>query len=189
MESTITIRKKDGTTDIWRCQEIGIDALRANERNTTLGEAFLFWPDFIPPSVAFDFASEKASGSPATARAANPALASAFRVDCGRQNPFDFRIGDLGAEANSKALRDIEPDHLRRILAQDLNYAKSSRRPLYQHIHQQIDGNTHECYRLLLPVPGGNRDITEIFGFCRPREPSRAPQRAHRRNEKSTQDR
>jgi hypothetical protein len=56
---------------------------------------------------------------------------------------------------------------MRRLLALDMNYAKSCRRPLYQRIYQRIDGNAQECYRLLLPVLGATSEVAQIYGFCR----------------------
>ena len=170
MDSTITFRNEDGSSDTWRCREIQIDRLLERERDSTLGEAFLFWSDFVHPAAAFDFTpGGKGIDCPAEPVRPNPSLTSVFRVDCRSLNPFDFRIGLPTKPDEAVTLRDIAPDHVRRILALDLNYAKGCRKPLYQQISQQIDGETQECYRLLLPVLGAQNDVAEIFGFCRPR--------------------
>lgn len=190
MESTITFRNTDGTSNVWRCRELPLKELLERETNTLLGEAYLFWSDFINPSTAFDFASESDDAAfTAGPSGLNPGLTSVFRVDCRSRNPFDFRIGLPGHPDRAVALRRVTPDHIRRILTQDMNYAKGCRKPLYQHIHQQFDGATQECYRLLLPVLGDARDITEIFGFCRPGGTERKENRVVSRSEKSTHER
>jgi len=169
MDSTLIFRNDDGTTNTWRCQEIGIQRLLADEYNTLLGEAYLFWSDFVHPSVAFDFDASRKSGPPATkAQIANPALAPIFRVDCRSQNPFDFTIELPTMVHDDITVRDLGPDYIRRIVALDLNYAKGYRKPLYQNIKQEIDGIARQCYRLLLPVLGATHEVAEIFGFCRP---------------------
>lgn len=189
MESTTTVRKEDGTSYLWRCRELGLDTLLARERSSPLGEAYLFWTDFIHPSVAFDFAADPgAADAFPELTTANVALATAFRVDCSGDNPFDFRIGLPAHAGPGLVLRDVRPDYVRRILAQDLNYVKGSRRPLYQYVHQEIDGAVRERYRLLLPILSRTQDVSEIYGFCRPCYAEQSSRRPRKRSEKSTQD-
>lgn len=169
MDSTLVFRNDDGTTNTWRCREIGVQRLLADEYNSLLGEAYLFWSDFVHPSAAFDFDASRKSAGPATkTQIANPALAPVFRVDCHSQNPFDFTIELPTMARDDVTVRDLSPDYIRRIVALDLNYAKGHRKPLYQHIKQEIDGVARNCYRLLLPVLGTTHEVAEIFGFCRP---------------------
>ena len=190
MESTTTVRKEDGTSYLWRCRELGLDTLLARERKSPLGEAYLFWTDFIHPSVAFDFVEDSRMAEESSEAApANMALAAVFRVDCSGENPFDFRIGLPARTGPDLALRNVRPDYVRRILAQDLNYVKGSRRPLYQHVHQELDGVLRERYRLLLPVLSRTQDVSEIYGFCRPCYSKTSSRRPRKRSEKSTQDR
>ena len=174
MDSTLTFRNEDGSTDLWRCRDIPLERLRERERNSPLGEAYLFWSDFVHPAAAFDFTpGGQGIDCPDEPLEPNPSLTAVFHVDCRSLNPFDFRIGVPSKPARTMAIRDIGPDHVRRIVALDVNYAKGCRRPLYQQIWQRIDGITQECYRLLLPILGDRNDVAEIFGFCRPRTPIR----------------
>jgi len=190
MESTITFRNADGTSDVWRCHELRLEDLLERERSSALGEAYLFWSDFVHPSAAFDFAAGSDSRDcPMEPSRPNPSLTSVFRVDCSSRNPFDFRIGVPVRPDQSVPLRKVAPDHVRRILAQDLNYAKACRKPLYQHVYQQFDDVTQECYRLLLPILGRTKDVAEIYGFCRPWSAERPVAAADAQEQKSTQER
>lgn len=168
MDSTLIFRNDDGTTNSWRCRDLGLKRLAVDEYNSLLGEAYLFWSDFVHPATAFDFdAIRAARGGKTNAPLSNPALASVFRADCSSNNPFDFTI-ELPTRNDPPArVGDLSPDYVRRLVALDLNYAKGNRKPLYQHIKQEIDGMARECYRLLLPVLGTTSEIAEIFGFCR----------------------
>lgn len=168
MDSTIITRKDDGTTDMWRCRDMAPADILLNERHTPLGDAYLLWSDFVHPSLALDAVAPGGEDRRALSPAgANPALAEVFCVDCATQNPFDFRIAPPDRLEHGIRIGDIAPDHMRRLLALDMNYAKSRRRPLYQHIYQRIDGNAQECYRLLLPVLGATSEVAQIYGFCR----------------------
>jgi hypothetical protein len=168
MDSTIITRKDDGSTDMWRCRDLAPADIVENERDTPLGDAYLMWSDFVHPSLALDIATPGADERPGLLQTgANPTLAEVFCVDCATQNPFDFRIAPPGRLEQGIRIGDIAPDHMRRLLALDMNYAKSCRRPLYQRIYQRIDGNAQECYRLLLPVLGATSEVAQIYGFCR----------------------
>jgi len=168
MDSTLTFRNDDGTTNTWRCRDLGLERLAVDEYNSLLGEAYLFWSDFVHPAAAFDFdAIRQAQRGKSGAPLSNPALATVFRADCSSDNPFDFTIVLPTRNDAPARVGDLSPDYVRRLVALDLNYAKGNRKPLYQHIKQEIDGMARECYRLLLPVLGTTSDVAEIFGFCR----------------------
>lgn len=167
MDSTIITRKDDGTTDMWRCRDMAPADIVENERATPLGDAYLLWSDFVHPSLALDALAPGEDRRALPPAGANPALAEVFCVDCATQNPFDFRIAPPDRLELGIRIGDIAPDHMRRLLALDMNYAKSRRRPLYQRIYQRIDGNAQECYRLLLPVLGATSEVAQIYGFCR----------------------
>jgi hypothetical protein len=168
MDSTLIFRNDDGTTNTWQCRDLGLDRLAVDEYNSLLGEAYLFWSDFVHPATAFDFdAIRRAQGDNGRARLSNPALATVFRANCGSDNPFDFTVEMPTRNDTPIRVGDLSPEHVRRLVALDLNYAKGNRKPLYQHIKQEIDGRARECYRLLLPVLGTTSEIAEIFGFCR----------------------
>ena len=178
MDSTIIVQREDGSSDCWHSRDVGLDELLRRERRSPLGEAYLLWSDFVHPSMASDFPS--ASGAPQTVGgpdaddAARFALADAFRLDCERRNPFDFRIVVPGPPERSVRIGDIAPDHLRHVLARDMSYAKGSRLPVYQHISLRIGGVARECMRLLLPALGAGGQVAQIYGFCRPILPSGA---------------
>jgi len=94
MESTVIIRNQDGSSNAWRCREIALDRLPIDESHSSLGEAYLFWSDFIHPTAVFEFETDrKHSVCPSETAAPNPSLTAVFRVDCRSNNPFDFRIG------------------------------------------------------------------------------------------------
>ena len=168
MDSTLTFRNDDGTLNSWHCRELGLDRLAVDEYNSLLGEAYLFWSDFVHPATAFDFAEiRRTQRGRARAPLANPTLATVFRADCRSDNPFDFTIEMPMGDDPPVRIGALCPDYIRRLVALDLNYAKGNRKPLYQHIKQEIDGMARECYRLLLPVLGTTSEVAEIFGFCR----------------------
>lgn len=168
MDSTLIFRNDDGTANTWYCRDLGLDRLAADEYNSLLGEAYLFWSDFVHPTAAFDFGEiRRAQGGKSGAPLSNPALATVFRADCSSDNPFDFTIEVLTQDDPPIRIGALSPDYIRRLVALDLNYAKGNRKPLYQHIKQEIDGMARECYRLLLPVLGTTSEVAEIFGFCR----------------------
>jgi hypothetical protein len=169
MDSKLIFRNDDGTTNTWHCRELGLERLTIDEYNSLLGEAYLFWSDFIHPAVAFDFEERRRNAKTAAKKPmTNPALAPIFRVDCSSRNPFDFVIDMPTTNLEPVAVRDLGPEYVRRIVALDINYARGQRKALYQHIKQEFDGVARACYRLLLPMLGSARDVTEIFGFCRP---------------------
>lgn len=168
MDSTLIFRNDDGTANTWYCRDLGLDRLAVDEYNSLLGEAYLFWSDFVHPTAAFDFREiRRAQGGKSGAPLANPVLATVFRANCGSDNPFDFIIEMPTRDEPSISVGDLSPEYVRRLVALDLNYAKGNRKPLYQHIKQEIDGMARECYRLLLPVLGMTSEVAEIFGFCR----------------------
>ena len=162
MDSTVIVRREDGSSDCWQCRDIGLDELMRRERRSPLGDAYLLWSDFVHPSLAADF--PPASGAPGSD---NLAFAEAFHVECEQHNPFDFRIVLPELPQRSVRIGDIAPDHLRQILASDMSYTKGSRLPVYQHISLRTAGASRECVRLLLPVLGGGGQVAQIYGFCR----------------------
>ena len=164
MDSTVIVRREDGSSDTWECRDIALGEILTRERRSPLGEAYLLWSDFVHPSMVLDpapAAVEEADGS-------GIALAGVFLLDCARRNPFDFRIALPGRPHPGIRIGDIAPDHMRRVLARDMSYAKGCRVPVYQHVRQRIGGVSRECFRLLLPVLGAAGLVSEIYGFCRP---------------------
>lgn len=169
MDSTVIVRREDGSSDTWECRDIELCEILTRERRSPLGEAYLLWSDFVHPSMMLDSApapepeeADSASGG------SGIALAGVFRLDCGRRNPFDFRIALPGRPHPAIRIGDIAPDHMRRVLARDMSYAKGCRVPVYQHIRQRVGGVSRERIRLLLPVLGAGGNVSEIYGFCRP---------------------
>lgn len=171
MDSTVIVRKEDGSSDTWECRDIALGEILTRERRSSLGEAYLLWSDFVHPSMMLD--SAPAPEANETPGGSSIALAGVFRLDCERQNPFDFRITLPGRPHPGIRIGDIAPDHLRRVLARDMSDAKGCRLPVYQHIRQCVDGATREYFRLLLPVLGAAGHVSEIYGFCRPVAPAR----------------
>lgn len=168
MDSMVIVRREDGSSDCWHSRHIALGELLRREQRSRLGEAYLLWSDFVHPSMAADFAPAAVPPYPGPPTAAGIALAETFRLDCARRNPFDFRIVLPGTPERSIRIGDVTPDHLRRVLARDMSYAKACRVPVYEHIRQRIDGMSRACYRLLLPVLGAGGQVVEIYGFCRP---------------------
>lgn len=166
MDSTVIVRREDGSSDTWECRDIALGEILTRERRSPLGEAYLLWSDFVHPSMMLDSAPEPEEAD--SAGVDNLALSGVFRLDCGRRNPFDFRIALPNRPHPGIRIGDVAPDHLRRVLARDMSYAKGCRLPVYQHIRQRIDGASRECFRLLLPVLGSAGHVSEIYGFCRP---------------------
>lgn len=177
MDSNIIVRKEDGSADTWYCRDLALGDVLTRERQSHLGEAYVLWVDLAHPSLMQEVQPLQPAAAPLSIADCDIALSEVFYVDCERRNPFNFRITLPGVPERHILIGEIAPDHVRRVLALDMNYAKGYRRPLYQYIHQVIDGASRECYRLLLPVLGSAGHVSQIYGYCRTVVPQLAPRK------------
>lgn len=168
LDTSLFVRKPDGSVDQWRAHDVALSGLLARERSNELRQAFIRWQHGNHPLAADCDTALPSPPGPIDKNSFDPGALHCFVIDTRPDDPLDFRIELAGPGRRRIRIGDIGATILRRVLPIEINIVKCTRCASYQRIHQRIDGTVREYFRLLLPISGDDFRIAQICCLAKP---------------------